>query len=84
MYPFFTAYVSNDGKVFLLLVMAQKKLYILLVCCLNKTFEGVSNVVYDKGGLILSFSHWLKSPKKKVPNHSPDQYPPKKKDFREI
>ena len=38
----------------------------------------------SKGGLISeSFSLWLKSPKK-GPNHSPEHYPPKKKDTQEI
>ena len=35
-------------------------------------------VGFGKGGLISkSFSFWLKSPKKRVPNHAPEHYPPK-------
>ena len=43
------------------------------------TFAGI------KGGLISeSFSHWLKSPKKKVPNCSLEDYPPKEKMLRRV
>ena len=43
-----------------------------------------SNYYFTKGGWISeSFSVWLKS-KKKVPNHSPEHYPPKEKMLRRV
>jgi uncharacterized Fe-S cluster-containing radical SAM superfamily enzyme len=41
--------------------------------------------IYSKGGLFSeSFSLWLKSQKKKVPNYCPEHYPRKEKTLRVV
>ena len=42
-------------------------------------------IASGKGSLISErISLWPKSPKKKVPNHSPEHYPPKEKMLRRV